>query len=171
MKRFGLVSAIVILLVLFGFFISCDNEGGLSGYYIYAELDGTPYEWRLGLTNIEDDAFGWVQTGTIDTTVLFATPNVETGGTEPDNYVWIEFQGTTTGTYSMSDMGESGYRINGVDWPFSDIALVVTTFDDIGGVIAGTFSGTIESIADSSTLTIENGQFNVIRAPDDSSPD
>ena len=155
MKRFGLISAIVIPLVLFGFFIGCDNAGGLSGYYIYAELDGTEYEGRVGLTDIEDDAYGWVQTGDPDRTVLFATPDVETGQSEPDNYVWIAFEGTTTGTYSISDMSPSDYNINGVGWAFTDITLVVTTFEGVGGVITGTFSGIVAD--NGNTMTIENG--------------
>lgn len=165
MKRFGLISAIVIPLVLFGFFISCDNAGGLSGYYIYAVIDGTAYEWRLGLTNIEDDAFGTVNSGEI--TILFASPDVETGESEPANYVFLWPEGTTTGTYSISDMFEAMYQIDGVEWYFTDITLVITTFEDVGGVIAGTFSGTVEDEG-LNTMTVENGQFNVIRIPDDS---
>jgi hypothetical protein len=167
MKRLGLISIIVIPLILFGFFMSCDN-GGLSGYYIYAQLDGTEYEWRLGFTFIEDDAYGSVA-GFPETTYLIATPDVETGAMEPDNYVWIAFEGTTTGTYSMSDMGRSTYNINDVEWVFTDITLVVTIFEDVGGVIKGTFSGTVEDES-SNTMTVENGQFNVIRAPNNSVP-
>ena len=84
MKRLWLISAIVIPLLLFGFFLSCDNAGGLSGYYIYAELDGTAYEWRLGLTLIEDDAFATRMTfDDPDFTSLIATPDVEMGLDEP----------------------------------------------------------------------------------------
>ena len=78
MKRLWLISAIVVPLVLFGFFISCDNAGGLAGYYIYAVVGGAEYEWRLGYTDIEDDAFGVVETGITDNTILFATPDVVT---------------------------------------------------------------------------------------------
>ena len=172
MKRFGLISAIVIPLVLFGFFISCSTTtGGISGYYVYAELASTSYTWRLGLTNIEDDALGWVTTDEeTDTTVIFATPDVETGVTEPSNYVWIEFDGTTTGTYSIIDMISARYNMNDIAWYFTDITLVVTTFEDVGGVIKGTFSGTVMEEGSPNTMTVENGQFNVIRATDDSSP-
>ena len=164
MKRLGLVSAIVIPLVLFGFFISCDNAGGLSGYYIYAEIDGTAYEWKLGFTNIEDDAFGFVEPGGPDRTILVATPDVETGDTQPDNYVRIVFEGTTTGTYT--DVIQSSYNINGIAWIITDITLVVTTFEDVGGAIKGTFSGMVEEEGSSNTMTVENGQFNVIRTAD-----
>ena len=164
MKRLWLISAIVIPLVLFGFFISCDNAGGLSGYYIYSLIGGTAYEWRLGYTDIEDDAFGYVERGP-NRTWLIATPDVETGAPAPENYAEIVFEGATTGTYSISDMGPSFYSINDVRWDFTDITLVVTTFEDVGGVISGTFSGTVEDEG-TNTMTVENGQFNVIRTPD-----
>ena len=174
MKKLWLISAIVIPLVLFGFFLSCDtagggNEDGLSGYYIYALLDGTVYEWRLGLTLIEDDAFATRNTEFTNFTMLFATPDVEPGIDEPNNYVEIAFEGTT-GTYSISDIAFAGYIINGVEWEFTDITVVVSTYEDVGGVIKGTFSGTVQEEGNINTMTVKNGQFNVIRAPDDSPP-
>ena len=153
MKRLGYISAIVIPLILFGFFISCDNAGGLSGYYIYALLDDTAYEWRLGYTNIEDDAFGFVEPAATDRAILIATPDVETGDTAPDNYVRIVFEGTTTGTYT--NVIQSGYNINGVGWIFTDITLVVTIFEDVSGIITGTFSGTVEEEGDESMYWME----------------
>ena len=166
MKRLWIVSAIIFPLILFGFFTSCDNAGGLSGYYIYAELDGTAYEWRLGLTDIEDDAFGSMGPGTTDVTGLFATPDVATGDDEPNNFVLLIFEGIAAGTYTTFET--SGYYfIDGKVWMFSDITIVVTTYESVGGVIVGTFSGTV-SDEQTNTMTVKNGQFNVIHAPDDS---
>ena len=173
MKRLWLISAIVISMVLFGFFVSCDTAGGLSGYYIYTEFTGSAYElkleWKLGPTNVDANACGWVWTGDPNETHIMATPDVITGESEPYNYIYIRIDGTTTGTYSISDVS---FRYNIGDlgaWVFTDITLEVTVFEDVGGVISGTFSGTVENLLNSSTLTVENGQFNVIRAPDDSS--
>ena len=168
MKRLGLISAIVIPLVLFGFFVSCDNGGGLTGYYIYAELDGTAYEWKLGVTGIDDDAFGSLNVDD-DMTEIFATPEVVTLASlseeYPSNYVIIDLGATTTGTYSISDLF-SVYRINAIRWIFTDITLVITAYEDVGGVIKGTFSGTVQEEGSSNTMTVENGQLNVIRVPD-----
>lgn len=159
-----LISIFIMSLILSGFFLSCDNA---REYYIKALIDGTEYDWKLGLTEIEDDAFGMVETGTPDTTSLFATPAVETGLTEPFNYVDIRFAGTTVGTYTIFDMMGANYHLNGVGWNFTDITFEVTTFEGVGGVIIGTFSGTIEESGDSNTMTVEDGQFRVIRVPDD----
>ena len=154
----------IIVLILLGFFISCDNA---REYYITALIEGTEYDWKLGLTEIEDDAFGLVETGPLVTTSLFATPTVETGLSEPFNYVDIGFIGRTVGTYSIFDMMAARYHLSGVDWNFTDITFEVTTFEDVGGVIVGTFSGTIEESGSTNIMTVEDGQFRVIRAPDD----
>ena len=138
------------------------DGSGLFGYYIYALLDDTAYEWKLGFTMIENDAFGTVITIMTDATALFATPDVVTGTELPNNYVMIQFAGTTTGTYTMLDSMGS-YVINGVQWDFTDITLVVTTFEGIGGVIKGTFSGTVAD-GSNNTMTVKDGQFNVIHA-------
>ena len=176
MKRLWLISAVVILLIMFGFIIGCENcppcdcdcDGEVPEFYISAVVGGTEYVWHLGLTEIEDDAFGTIHTDTPDRTLIFATPYVESGLSEPDNYVWIEFEGTTTGTYSVSDMFDAAYTINTEYWGFTAITLVVTAYGNVGGVITGTFTGTIQVEGGSSTMTVEDGKFNVVRIPDDS---
>jgi len=165
MKRLRIIYVLVISLMLFGFSISCDNGGS---YYINALLDDTAYEWKLGFTVLAGDAFGFVRTGSPDTTTLIATPDVETGVSQPENYVEIRFEGNTIGTYATSDIIIALYHINGVDWLFTDITVVVTTFEDVGGVITGTFSGTIDEEETTNTMTVTDGQFRVIRVPDDS---
>jgi hypothetical protein len=159
------MGVIVVLILVFGL-VACDNTGGsirLSGYYIYAKIGDTDYEWKLGFTNVEDDAFGIVEPGAPDTTWLLATPDIAADVGDTDNFVMIVFEGTTTGTYSMSDVVQAGYSINGLPLLFTDITLVVTTYEDVGGVIKGTFSGTVEDLY-TNTTTVENGQFNVIHA-------
>jgi hypothetical protein len=138
------------------------DGSGLTGYYIYAVLGDTAYEWKLGFQMFANDAFGVIVPGIPTTTALVATPDVQSGMTMPNNYVMIQFYGTATGTYSISDMLQAAYAIDGVGWMFTDITLVVTTFEGVGGVIKGTFSGTV--MYGSSTMTVEDGQFNVVHA-------
>jgi len=169
MKKAATCVAVIVVLMLVLVLVACDNTGdsiSLSGYYIYAQIGCccyTDYEWKLGFQTIEDDAFGMVEAGTPDTTWLLATPDVATDLLDTKNLVMIEFEGTTTGTYSMSDVVQAGYMINGFPLLFTDITLVVTTYEDVGGVIKGTFSGTVEDVY-TNTMTVENGQFNVIHA-------
>jgi len=162
-RMYVLISLLLLVATVALITGSCDNSLNLSGYYIYAELDGTAYEWKLGATDIVDDALGVVGTGTEPSTILLATPDVITIGDilSGSNWVMIEFEGTTTGTYSEADMRNAIYMVNGIGLEFTDITLDVTTFESVGGVIKGTFSGTGENLC-ANTITVKNGQFNVI---------
>jgi hypothetical protein len=161
--RVTIDSNTTVLITENGFELFSGWDGsGLTGYYIYAVLGDTAYEWKLGFPMIEDDAFGTVMSITTEMTALFATPDVVTGTTMPSNYVMIQFLGTTTGTYSTSDTTAMGlYVINDVQWNFTEFTLVVTTYENVGGVIKGTFSGTVTD-GSNNTMTVKDGQFNVI---------
>lgn len=179
MKKLILLCAaiLVILLPTYLFSANCDGDGGivLTGFYIYANIgdppgEGTVYEWRLGLTNYVAEAFGVVSTIGEPSTLLFATPAVETGETEPNNYVMIIIDGTSTGTYKTvvdPPFFTGSYYINGEEWEFSAMTLIITTFEAVGGVIEGTFSGTIHTPLDE-PVAIVDGQFRVKRIADNS---
>ncbi len=53
------------------------------------------------------------------------------------------------------------YAFEGV--PGSTVSLNVTTYGGIGGLIEGTFSGTLTTYMGSGGVTISNGQFSVVR--------
>jgi hypothetical protein len=140
------------------------GDVSLSGYYIYAELDGVPFEWKCGLTEFANDAFGIVTTS--DVTMLFAALEVATNMMNLSNVMMIQFEGASTGTYTMSDQVFGGYVFSDASWMFTDITLIITTFEDVGGVIKGTFTGVIQEDGSSNTKTVENGQFNVLHIAD-----
>jgi hypothetical protein len=147
---------------------------GAGQFYFYANIgdppgEGTVYEWRLGLTMYEAEAFGNVITNGGSATLLLATPDVETGKTTPDNYVAIVIYGSSTGEYkTVPDDTLSGrYVINGERWDFSAITLRITKFEEVGGVIEGTFSGTILTPL-SEPVALVDGQFRVKRIADNS---
>ena len=98
---------------------------------------------------------------TLGDTLLFASPTVVVG--EPDNYVWFEFNGITTGTYDLSDMLGAYYRIEGEYWDFLTLSLTVNKYEDVGGDIEGTFAGTIENEAGTIQRVVYGGQFRVVR--------
>ena len=103
---------------------------------------------------------------------MYATPDVETGDPEPDNYISVMFLGTTTGTYSDTSQASLFYRENGNGWweggSVDNIIITVTKYDDVGGVVKGTFSTTIiEEVPDSLTKEITEGKFKVKRIADD----
>ena len=136
---------------------------GLSGCYIYASVGSTAYEWKHGDTGFQDNAFGIVVSMMGEWTILYAAPETTEDFTNADNYVLLYFLGTTTGIYTEAS-SQCMYVIDGVEWTFTDITLNVTTYEDVGGVIAGTFSGTVAD-GSTNTMTVEDGQFKVIHAP------
>ena len=82
------------------------------------------------------------------------------------------FRGTSTGTFSDTSDASLYYREDGSGWweggPVDDIVITVTTYDNVGGVIEGTFSTTIiEEEPDSITKNITEGKFRVKRIADD----
>jgi hypothetical protein len=102
-----------------------------------------------------------------DLFAMYATPDVETGDPEPDNYISVMFRGTTTGTYSDTSQASLFYRENGNGWneggPVDNIVITVTKDDDVGGVVEGTFSTTITPEIPNGTKEITEGKFRVKR--------
>ncbi len=79
---------------------------------------------------------------------------------------WLTFYGTNTGTASQVSMyfyhnSQYYYAFEGL--PGSTAAVNITKYGGIGGLIEGTFSGTLITYLSSGGVTISNGQFSVIR--------
>ncbi len=80
--------------------------------------------------------------------------------------LWFTFQGVTTGIPSNITMyfyhnTEVYYAFEGL--PNSSVNLNVSSYGGIGGLIEGTFSGTLASYLGDAGVTITNGQFSVVR--------
>ncbi len=166
MKKTSLLCVLVIPFVVLGLLISCGNNGDV--YFISASVDGTTYKWTLGVTDIEEDAFGWYITNIgSPRTLILATPETVSSVIEPSNYVVFNIYSSSTSPaiYTIEDFLVATYRINGVDWDFTNITFVITKYGAVGSTIEGTFSGTIFDGA--STMTVTNGQFEVVRIADD----
>lgn len=165
MKKLWLLCVLVIPFAVLGLLISCANNGG--EFFISASLDGTTYEWTLGLTDVEKDALGEYYTLGGPGTLLLATPEAVSSATEPSNYVLFDIDSSSTSpaTYTIVDFWDAYYRINNVYWDFTNITFVITTYGGVGDTIEGTFSGTIFDGV--STMTVTNGKFEVVRIADD----
>ena len=86
-------------------------------------------------------------------------------GTDSTWFV-MTFRGTETGTPSEITMyfyHNSEYYFGYEGIPGSSVTLNITTYGGIGGLIEGTFSGTLTSYMGGTGVTISNGQFSVIR--------
>jgi predicted small secreted protein len=169
MKRFILIIAVVCIASLSIFFLTGCPTATTTGtttttYYIKFKLDGVDKNFDKGYTNYESNPFG-NENGS-SATALIATPDVETGDLQPNTFILIYFDGVDTDTYPVTlpngDLLLS-LRLDGgtVVWN-ENITLQVTTYGAVGGTIEGTFSGLLD---DGSTIT--EGEFRVVRAPDD----
>jgi len=85
----------------------------------------------------------------------------------PDTILfWTSFKGTGLGTPTevvMWFFHNSKYFIGSSDIPGSVTTLNITKYSGIGGLIEGTFSGTLVDIFGGPGVTISDGEFSVVR--------
>jgi hypothetical protein len=171
MKKLWYISILTIPLIILALFASCpsnDNEKGL--YYIRATLDGTPYEWSSGLTDIEPNAFSSFNTsGTIGTEMIAQPTETLSTEPEPDDCVhfFILSSSTSPASYTISDFKYKYFMLNDVYWSFTTITFEIAKYGPVGGTIEGTFSGTLQEYLGPGTMTVTDGQFIVKRTFDD----
>ena len=142
---------------------SVNHIDSLPTYFIIFKLNGESKTFDRGFTDFESKPFGNKQSST--KTTLIATPDDETGMEEPDNYIWIDFNGADVDTYPTTFLNvdidldlsiEGGATVNN-----SNIVVQVTSYGAVGETITGYFYGTL---SDGSIIT--EGVFKVYRAPD-----
>ena len=168
MKRFiFIITAICIASLSIFLFTGCPTAT-TDTYYVKFKLDGVSLNFDKGFTNYESKPFGNEMTGSL--TSFFATPDDETGETEPNTYIWVDFDGFSTDTYPITFPDSDLYlylQIEGSGANNSDVTMQVTVYGAVGETIEGTFSGSLDDGS-----TISEGEFRVIRIPDNTfSPD
>ena len=175
---FGTVLTFVLTCSLIIFVSSCkkvETDNGDS-YYISFDIGVEQFEFLLGCTELEEHA--WVSEINESSPVdlhFFATPNVETCLTEPDNYMWIAVRNAVvgaTGSYTTVDVY---YKQDGIYYFLqanTSALLEITDYGAIGEVIKGSFSATLfEHLGGpSSSIEITNGAFSTIRTADNNYP-
>ena len=115
--------------------------------------------------------------------IFYPTSNITIGLVDDLNdawYIYFYFPGKTTGvrenveeivvTIERKTEGRTVYYWGGT-LPNSTLNLNITRYDDVGGVIEGTFSGTFLTRTDNEiftdkVVTISDGKFSVLRYPD-----
>jgi len=162
---FGTVLTCMLICSLIIVVSSCETGDNGDSYYISFTIDSEVFEFTLGLTEVEEHA--WVSEINEDTNVdlyFFATPNVETGLTAPDDYMWFivkNVEVVTTGSYSTVEVY---YGQDGIYY-FGTPALVdITVYGAVGETLEGTFSATVDDGGPS--IEITNGAFRTIRTAD-----
>ena len=97
---------------------------------------------------------------------FFAAPNVETGLTEPDDYMWFIVRNIEAGEIGGYSTVDVYYRQDGIYY-FDTQALVdITVYGAVGETLEGTFSATVD--AGGPSFEITNGTFRTIRTADNS---
>ena len=148
----------ILALFLLGAECGVPVETGYSlpPYYIMFKVDGVSKIFDKGFTDFESNAFAGMSGGT--QTAFFATAEVISSFDNRMNYIEIFLNGISEGAYSDAVID---YHEEGILYLTNTGSLTITKYEDVGGVIEGTFSGTVEG------KVITEGKFKVKRLPND----
>lgn len=109
----------------------------------------------------------WVMAGEGKPTVANGFFDLSDGSTfcaiaHNSNTLSLKFEGSTKGTYEEDT--DITLKLNNVIYA-SDGAtkIIVTKYEEVGGTIEGTFTGTLKEVLGNKTVTITNGKFAAIR--------
>ncbi len=174
MKKYSMgIIFIISSLIL----MSCSDSGGSSDsspYIIKFRINGTLYEFSNGYNDINGNSEG-NDYNTI-TSYIAAVPSG--AANNDDVFVMIRVNGTDVGTFD--DSGNDNdlnfyYCFNGAthrwkddDTAVADFTLTITKYDDVGGVIEGTFEGPVANSDTLATADLTDGYFYVERVADES---
>ena len=167
MKKLGFVAVVpcVLFISIFMVVSSCETDSNGDSYYISFDIGDEVSKFTLGLTEVEEHA--WVSEINEQPTVdlyFFATPTVETGLTEPDNYMWFiirNIDAGETGSYSTVDVY---YGQDGIYYFDTQASVDINIYGAVGETLEGTFSATVTDGGPS--IEITNGKFRTIRTAD-----
>ncbi len=151
----------MILIALLSLLTACEEESGY--YYASFEADGTPVTLTEGAVpggTTYEQATGYFSKSSF---YIYAS---EEGNS--NRVIRLSFAGDTTGIYVdpdcnciyYTDYPDTFYEAENFSAP--DLTITVTELGEAGGVIAGTFSGTLQD-SGVVTVVITNGEFRVLR--------
>lgn len=165
MKKSIIIHALVLIFLVFVAGCS-DDDANLPAYYIAFKIDGQAKVFGASFGEAEYGNIPFGNASSSDVTVLFAQP-VQTylSNGEPDNYLFINHEGTNVGTYTALD-SEISYAENGTGYESIALTLSVTEYGAVGGVIAGTFTASVTN-SGNPLRQITDGSFRLLRLADD----
>jgi len=152
-------------------YASCSSTGFIVEYAVMAKIDGIQHVYSSGLSGVSEKAFGELYESSGGGLVILATEFTIDDIFTASNcfYFEIDSMSTSPASYTLLDFKICFINLEGVQWPFYDISFHVTQFDDVGGVMKGTFTGTIwDGFNISTTKSVTDGSFEVLRIPDSS---
>ena len=175
MKKY--FSGVFLTALFFSFlFIACSDSGGADSdsYIISFKIDGTLYEFTSGYNDVSGQPEGNDYNGTNS---YFAA--VPSGSANNDDvFVMIRVNGTTTGLYDDSGddndlnfyycFNTANHRWKDDDSAVADFTMIITKYEEIGGILEGTFEGPVINNDTSATAILTDGYFHVERIADGS---
>jgi hypothetical protein len=168
MGKLKTLSVLVCVLAVLVIFISCSTDDG-GTYFVQFTADGQAYEFFYGPIEVNRNAFASIMHEASTYTYIGGTSvrNTSIFGAEPQSYIEIGAVGTTTGTYSGADVAID-LRLNGVNYQ-SKIpnTVTITIYGAQGAPVEGTFTADFDEVSGPGTLSINDGEFKVIRVTDD----
>jgi hypothetical protein len=156
-----IVAVCVSVLALFLLGAECgvpvEVTDNLPPYYIMFKLDGVSKVFDKGFTDVESNAFANIVG--VDETWFYATSDEIGEGDTWTNLMQIYLYGISEGVYS--DLDSTIYYRDETTWhTTSTSTFTITKYEDVGGVIEGTFSGTVDG------MVITEGVLKVKIIPD-----
>ena len=157
MKRIVVVCFVLAALFLpaFVFASSCDSEG--TGFYINFTLEGVEYSCTFGYTDVEKDPFAAAQLEGIFTYIAGVSGETNMYGEPSGDYAWVEvyFDGAEAATLTGDDFEVDIWIYTGGEYYFYESSagtLDITTYEEVGGAVAGSFDVTLEGGIDAFAL-------------------
>ena len=170
------ISCALIVIIALSMLSACtpDEGGAAVDYKIEFKMDGTEYSLTGGYNDPSGPPEGCIDTGGSNRIAIKATP---AGTTDKDNNnVSIYLSGTTVGTYEADGQTSTMWSfLEGGEYYERDsggISITLSVFEDVGGIIEGSFEGTAGTPPDYSTsYSITDGFFRVKRLENDAFPE
>jgi hypothetical protein len=173
MKKWLFIALCVAVVAAVGILVACTSDG--AAYYVRFTADGQSYELTKGFTDIADgDAVAFIVTADEYLVITGTTDNVTSADigsedVEIQNAVFVVLLGTTTGTYDEEgEILEVFIIINNVQYTINALSITVSTINEVGSTIEGTFTATIAPEGGGDEVVITDGEFKLYRAADDS---
>jgi len=168
MRNYTSKYLIFLVITFFFIFSSCSNSSNSDDndpdYKVSFTLNGTNYTF----TTAHDNPSGFAEGSISETKTLIVADSADI----PENYVYFNIPGITAGTFNESTVGNpcfeyvipAGNNFLDPEGTINDFTFTISVIESEGGIIKGTFYGTVyESGTPATTYPLTNGFFEVLR--------
>ncbi|HOO72942.1 MAG TPA: hypothetical protein PK926_14390 [Spirochaetota bacterium] len=159
---------VMILLASLLSFCACDDgsDEKSENYYVKVTMDGTEYTFTRGLSDAGDEnvAFGNSYNSGASTVIIGTEDGPAQEDIEVGDYLYMRVDGATAAIFTEPYIS---LYIDSESWKDSGTSgsyVTFTEYGEVGGVISGTFNGTVTHDSDTQSVS---GSFRLKRIEDD----